>query len=101
MVFFLAIGLLLWIAFLLAALLLCCIIWVLCKQILWLMKLKPGLTGRKPAVSSKRNEPRVPARAEPQIASDIWPKWTASRRRYMDGELSFWQKQFDALNSRD
>jgi hypothetical protein len=109
MVFLLAIGFLLWIAFLLAALLLCCIIWVLCKQILWLMKFKPGLTGRRPAVSSKRNEPRVSARAEPrvharaepQIAPDIWPKWTASHKRYMDGELSSWQKQFDALNSRE
>ncbi|HEY9358393.1 MAG TPA: hypothetical protein VIQ52_18990 [Arthrobacter sp.] len=119
MVVFPAIGLLLWIAFLLVAFVLSGTIWLLCNLIIWLMDLKPRLTGPKPAASSQPNKRRVPAPArnqprvlvqnirpasapaEPRVDSGIWPKWTASHRQYMDGELSLWQKQFDALNSRE
>ncbi len=96
-----AIGLLLYIAFLLVAFVLSGIIWGLCSLILWLMELKPRSTRRKPPASSRRNVPPVRDRAEAQVASDIWPKWTASHRRYMDHELSLWQEQFDALSSRE
>ncbi|WP_461164371.1 hypothetical protein [Arthrobacter sp. R4-81] len=41
----------------------------------------------------------VPAPAPTQATSEIWPKWSSSHRRYMDGELAHWQEQFDALNS--
>lgn len=110
MVVFPAIGLLLWISFLLVVLVLSVTFWVLCKLILWLMGPKPRLTEGNTSVSSKRNIPRVPVpvrnkppvpvRGESSIGSDIWPKWTASRRQYVDRELSLWQEQFDALDFR-
>ena len=112
MLVFLAIGWLAYIGFLLGALVLASIIWVLCNLVLWLLDLKPRLTRRKPAArkpaASPRPSPRlrpkvspVRARAEAHVASDIWPKWTAARRQYMDRELSLWQEQFDALDSRN
>lgn len=64
---------------------------------------KPPL---KPAGNSKPTNPPAPepAAAEQPAAgtratSDIWPKWTPSRRRDVDRELAHWQEQFDALNS--
>jgi hypothetical protein len=103
-----AIGLVLWIVFLLVAFVLSGTIWVLGNLILWMLGLKPRRTRPNAAVSPRRtqppvpvparNRPRVPAQAgPPQVEPDIWPKWTASRRQYMDGELALWQQQFDAL----
>jgi hypothetical protein len=109
-----AFGLLLWIAFLLVALVLSGIFWLLSNLILWLMDLKPRLAGPKSrphappkaAASPKRNAPpvshRPAAKTKPasaaHAAADIWPKWTASHRQSMDCELTLWQKQFDALD---
>jgi hypothetical protein len=46
-------------------------------------------------------EPSHPSDAEraPGAIPDIWPKWTASYKRYVDQEKSLWQEQFDALTS--
>ena len=112
------IGLLLWVAFLFAATVLFGIIWAVSKIALWLIDLKFLPAGRqstlyppsKPPVRQQPNVPQepparsvapVPARphAEVNAASDIWPKWTASYRRYVDQEKSLWQEQFDALTS--
>ncbi|MEO8283956.1 MAG: hypothetical protein ABI568_11215 [Pseudarthrobacter sp.] len=106
-----AIGLVLWIAFLIVAFVLSGTIWVLRNLILALLGLKPRLTGPQSAASPRRNQPpvpvpgrnkpRVPFQAgSPQLEPDIWPKWTASRREYMDRELALWQQQFDALASQ-
>ncbi|WP_455833605.1 hypothetical protein [Pseudarthrobacter siccitolerans] len=59
------------------------------------------LTPNVPPAPSPRSVPRAPDRpvAEAHTASDIWPKWTASYRRYVDQEKSLWQEQFDALTS--
>ena len=103
-----AIGLVLWIAFLIVAFVLSATIWGLSNVMLWLLGLKPRLTGPHAAASPRRNEPpvRVPVRngpripvqaGPPQVEPEIWPKWTASRRQYMDQELALWQQQFDAL----
>jgi len=55
----------------------------------------------KTAASSRRNTPPAPeqAAAGTTIKSDIWPRWTPSRRRDVDRELALWQERFDALNS--
>lgn len=114
------IGLLLWIAFLFVAMVLFGIIWTVSKIVLWLMDLKPLLSGpinrlnapSRPPVRQRPNMPQVPApriiaqapgrpTAETQAASDIWPKWTASYRQYVNQEKSLWQEQFDALNFRE
>lgn len=112
-----AIGLLLWISFLLAVMVLCGIVWAVSTVALWLMDPKPRLNKRKgrpnapppkpavgpaPAVGTTRSAPGVPKRpaAEAQVASEIWPKWNVSHRRDVDREKSLWQEQFDALNSR-
>jgi hypothetical protein len=113
------IGLLLWAAFLFAATVLFGIIWAVSKTALWLIDLKvlpaqwqrPLNPPSKPPVRQRPNVPQaLPARsaarvanvtaAEVNAASDIWPKWTASYRRYVDQEKSLWQEQFDALNSQ-
>lgn len=118
-VIFSAIGLLLWIAVLFAAMVLCGIIWTGCKLILWAMDLRPLLAGpgtrpkalTRPAVGSIRlvarapSPPKVPRvqdrpPAQAQPASGIWPKWSPSHRLYKARELSLWQEQFDALDSR-
>ncbi len=97
MLVFLALGWLAYVGFLLDALVLAGIIWVLCNLVLWLLDLKPRLTRRKPAARkpaatpSPRPRPKVsPVRdpAEAKVTSEIWPKWTAARRQYMDRELS-------------
>jgi hypothetical protein len=112
------IGLLLWVAFLFAATVLFGIIWAVSKTALWLIDLKFLPAGRqsplnppsKPPVRQQPNVPpapaarsvsQVPARppAEANPVSDIWPKWTASYKRYVDQEKSLWQEQFDALTS--
>jgi hypothetical protein len=112
------IGLLLWVAFLFAATVLFGIIWAVSKSALWLIDLKVLPAGRQrplnppskphvrqgpnvPQVPPARSAARVPARpaAEANPVSDIWPKWTASYRRYVDQEKSLWQEQFDALTS--
>ncbi|WP_457966127.1 hypothetical protein M1E17_06045 [Arthrobacter sp. D1-29] len=111
-------GWLLYVAFLLGVLVLACIVWCVCKLALWLMDL-PRLTGPTPAVGprpkvppvprkpkaaplpQRAKVPQVPRRAAAEVTSDIWPKWTAARRQYMDRELSLWQEQFDALSSRE
>jgi hypothetical protein len=112
------IGLLLWVAFLFAATVLFGIIWAVSKIALWLIDLKSLPAGRQsplnprskptvsqhpnvPAAPSPRNVPQAPDRppAEVNAASDIWPKWTAAYKRYVDQEKSLWQEQFDALTS--
>jgi hypothetical protein len=111
------IGLLLWIAFLFVAMVFCGVIWAGCKVALWLMDIVPRLstpnaglkpprnpairlTPNVPPVPSPRTVPQVPDRpaAEAHAVSDIWPKWTASYKRYVDQEKSLWQEQFDSLN---
>lgn len=113
------IGLILWIAFLLAVFVICGIVWGLSHLALGILSLveRPG---QKRAAAVRRNPPqvqrpiphRVPPRAVAPVRnvaprpapapapSDIWPKWTPAHRRYVDEELALWQKQFDALNSR-
>lgn len=95
MLVFLALGWLAYVGFLLGALVLASIIWVLCNLVLWIMDLKPLLTRLKPIASkpaarkpAARPSPRptqqaAPLRAwaEAHVASDIWPKWTAARRQ--------------------
>ncbi|WP_170850709.1 hypothetical protein [Arthrobacter sp. OV608] len=56
-----------------------------------------------PQVPAPRIIAQAPGRptAETHGASDIWPKWTASYRQYVNQEKSLWQEQFDALNFRD
>lgn len=118
-VIFSAIGILLWIAVLFAAMVLCGIIWTGCKLILWAMDLKP-LPARpgarpkalaRPAVGSGRSVQRAPfppvvarvqdrPRAQAQPEPGVWPKWSPSHRLYKARELSLWQEQFDALDSR-
>lgn len=95
-----AIGLVLWIAFLIVAFVLFATIWGLSNVILRLLGLKPRLTGPQAAASPRRNQPPVPVpvQAGPlQVEPDIWPKWTPSRRLYVDREMALWQQQFDAL----
>lgn len=118
MLVFPAIGLLLWIAFLLAVLVLASILWALSSLAFWILGLKPRPSQKK-VTSARRDPPRVqrpvpdpaPTRAAPPVrdraprpapapaSSDIWPKWTPAHRRYVDEELALWQEQFDALNS--
>ncbi|MBT2596271.1 hypothetical protein [Arthrobacter sp. ISL-72] len=100
MVLFPAIGLLLWIAALFAGLVLASILWFLCQSMLWLLDLKDLLTRRKNAAASRRKVPPAHKPAARELTSDMMPKWTAAHRRYVDGQLSHWQEQFDALNSR-
>jgi hypothetical protein len=78
------------------------------------MDMNPRLTGRtsrpnalqKPATGPKRNAPPVPhwpaTKTQPRAhaASDIWPKWTTSHRQSVDRELTLWQEQFDARDTR-
>lgn len=119
MLVFPAIGLLLWIAFLFAALVLCGIVWALCHLALGILSVierprqkKIAGVRRDPPQLQRRVPVRVPPRAAPPVRdraprpaqaptpSDIWPKWTPAHRRYVDEELALWQEQFDALNSR-
>lgn len=112
------IGLLLWVAFLFAATVLFGIIWAVSKTALWLVDLKflpaerqsPLIPRSKPPVRQNPNVPLAPSPpsvpqapdrpvAEAHTASDIWPKWTVSYKRYVDQEKSLWQEQFDALTS--
>lgn len=118
-VIFSAIGILLWIAVLFAAMVLFGIIWTAGKLILWAMDLKPLPAGpgtrpkalARPAVGSGRSVQRAPfppvvarvqdrPRAQAQPESGVWPKWSPSHRLYKARELSLWQEQFDALDSR-
>jgi len=118
-----AFGFLLYIGFLLAVLVLAGIVWSLSHLGLGVTALIER-AGQKKAITPKRNPPQVqrtvprtaPPRAAPPVqaktqpapspapqqtpASDIWPKWTPSRRNYVDNELALWQEQFDALASR-
>lgn len=107
MLVFLALGWLAYVGFLLAAMVLAGIIWILCNLILWIADLKPRLTRQRPVVRKPVASPKpqpivapVRVQAEAHAASDIWPKWTPARRQYMERELSLWQEQFDALASR-
>jgi len=107
MLVFLALGWLAYVGFLFAALVLAGIIWVLCNLLLWIADLKPRLTrrkqiARKPAATPMRKPIAAPVRdrSDAQVVSDIWPKWTPARRQYTERELSLWQEQFDALDSR-
>lgn len=114
----LALGWLAYVGFLLGALVLAGIIWVLCTVVVWILDLRPQLARPSPAVQKPvvrkpvarrpaaiprpKPTPKVaPVRDRPaaHVTSDIWPKWTAARRQYMDRELSLWQEQFDALDS--
>jgi hypothetical protein len=101
MVLFPVIGLLLWIAFLFAVMVLAGIVWAVCNSALWLMELKVRLSRPKaPVVSKRQNVPRVPHPIEAAREPEIWPKWNAAHRQSVDRELSVWQEQFDALTSR-
>jgi hypothetical protein len=105
MLVFLALGWLAYVAFLLGALILVSIIWVLGNLVIWVLDLKPRpaprnkprLSGPKPAANPRPKVPPVRDRAKAEVTSDIWPKWTPARRQYMNRELSLWQEQFDAL----
>ncbi|PNI09410.1 hypothetical protein CXX84_03855 [Arthrobacter sp. AFG7.2] len=115
-----AIGLLLWIDVLLGALVLAGILWAAFGLIVGLANFAHLLIGgksrpsveRKTATGPKRIVPRAPpppqvtrapglAESGSKVASEIWPKWNTSHRRYVEGEKSHWQEQFDALNSRE
>ena len=119
MLVFAAFGFLLYIALLLAVLVLAGIVWALSHLGLWILGLRPRPSQKKvasvrpappqvrrrvPAPAPPRAVPQVQARApraaEVPAPSDIWPKWTPAHRRYVDQELALWQEQFDALNSR-
>ena len=129
MLVFPAIGLLLWIGFLFAVLVLCGIVWVFCqlvsgilyviappkqKKIASVRPVPPRVQPRGPDRASLRATPRAvprpappvrnvasrPPQAQAPAPSDIWPKWTPAHRRYVDEELALWQEQFDALSSR-
>ncbi len=114
-----AIGLLLWIGVLLGALVLVGILWAAFGLAVGLANLAHLVIGgksrpsgqRKTAAGPKRNVHRAPrppqvtrapgpAESGSKAASEIWPKWNASHRRYVEGEKSHWQEQFDALNYR-
>jgi hypothetical protein len=115
-----AIGLLLWIGVLLAALVLVGILWAAFGLVVGLANLahllirgntRPSVqrkTAPGPSRIAHRAPPppqatRAPGPAESgnKVASEIWPKWNSSHRRYVEGEKSHWQEQFDALNSRE
>lgn len=109
---FSAMGILLWIAVLLAVMVLCGIIWLFCQMMLWVMDLTQMVTHRHKATAARRNLPsaRTPAAskrnvtpapkpAAREITPDIIPKWNAGHRRYVDRDLADWQEQFDALDS--
>lgn len=113
MVLFPAIGLLLWIAFLFAAWVLCLVLWLLCQIVVWSTDAYAWRSRRKKATAPARNIPpaRKPAAAKRnatlapkpgalEITPDIMPKWNAAHRRYVDRDLADWQEQFDSLNSR-
>jgi hypothetical protein len=125
MLVFPAIGLLLWIAFLFAVLVISSIVWVFCHLVLWILNVispprptKVASVRRVPTRVQPHGPDRAPPRAVPRAAppvskvaprplqaqapapSDIWPKWTPAHRRYVHEELALWQEQFDALSSR-
>lgn len=126
MALFPIIGLLLWIAFLFAVVVLCGVAWVLGSSVLGVLELAgrhrkrsqqavgrprrpappaPVVSRPRTAPAPHRPAPPKPAAAPPAQShshsqSDIWPKWTPSHRLYKDYELALWQEQFDALNSR-
>jgi hypothetical protein len=119
MLVFPVIGLLLWIAFLFAVVVLSGIVWTLCQVALGILGViqRPGqdkrnLVARANATPGQRRVPaptppraappapsRAPLPAPARSPSEIWPKWTAAHRRYVDEELALWQEQFDALTS--
>lgn len=126
MVLFPIIGLLLWIAFLFAVVVLCGAAWVLGSSVLGVLELAGRHRKRSQQVvgTPPRPAPPVPVRSRPRTApapsrpappkaaaappaqsrnrdSEIWPKWTPSHRLYKNYELALWQEQFDALNSRE
>lgn len=99
-------GILLWIAYFVVVSVLLGIIWGVLGLLVCFENVWHRIVGRKKAANSKRNTPPAPepAAAEQPAAgasstSDIWPKWTPSRRRDVDRELAHWQEQFDDLNS--
>ncbi|GAB5080796.1 hypothetical protein [Arthrobacter sp. AD-310] len=126
MALFPIIGLLLWIAFLFAVVVLCGVAWVLGSSVLGVLELvgRHGKRSRQAVGRPPRQAPPAPVNSRPRTApsptrrtpstaatappaqshsnsqSDIWPKWTPSHRLYKDYELALWQEQFDALNSR-
>jgi hypothetical protein len=118
MLVFPAIGLLLWIAFLFAVLVLSGIVWAVCQLALGIMGVleRPGQTkGKGAGVRLAPAQRCVPVHAPPhaappvrdrtrpaqaQASAEIWPKWTPAHRRYVDEELAIWQEQFDRLASR-
>lgn len=119
MLVFPAIGLLLWITFLLAVFVLIGIVWALSHLALGILNVlapprQNGVAGvrRTPPQIQRLVPDRVPSRSAPPVRdraprpaqvpapSDIWPKWTPAHRRYVDEELALWQEQFDNLSSR-
>lgn len=97
---FSAMGILLWIAVLLAVLVLCGIVWLFCRTMVWLTGLTHLVTHPNVAVASRQNIPPVPKPALRVATPDLIPKWNAAHRRYVDRDMADWQQQFDALNSR-
>jgi hypothetical protein len=115
-----AIGLLLWIGVLLGALVLVGILWAAFGLVVGLANFahllirgntRPSVQ-RKTAAGPNRIVSRAPpppqatrapglAESGTKTASEIWPKWNTSHRRYVEGEKSHWQEQFDALNYRE
>ncbi|MCD5341420.1 SoxR reducing system RseC family protein [Arthrobacter sp. AK04] len=115
-----AIGLLLWIGVLLGSLVLVGILWAAFGLVVGLGNLAHLIirgntrtrVQRKTAAGPKLNVPRAPtppqatrapgpAESGNKVASEIWPKWNTAHRRYVEGEKSHWQEQFDALNYRE
>lgn len=103
MMLFPVIGLLLWIAFLFAVLVLCGVAWVLGSSVTGVLELAGRYRRRsQQAVGPPpRPAPPAPAKSRTSDSSNIWPKWTPSHRLYKNYELALWQEQFDALNGRE
>ena len=115
-----AIGLLLWIGVLLGAVILVGLLWAAFGVVVGLVNLahllirgntRPSVQ-RKTAAGPSRIVPRAspppqatrspgPAESGTRTASEIWPKWNTAHKRYVEGEKSHWQEQFDGLNYRE
>lgn len=119
-VLFSAMGILLWVGLLLAALVFFGVIWVIGQTVIWAVQLVSLLTRPDNSLAaSNRNvrpapNPAAPPRDVPpsrtppapkpaarQVTPDIVPKWNAAHRRYVNRDLADWQEQFEALNSRE
>jgi hypothetical protein len=123
-VLFSAMGILLWVGFLLALAVLFGVIWVVGHTIIGIVSLVGLATRPKAVAGPNRNvrpaprpiapprnatparkphapKPPAPKLPAPELTPDIMPKWNAAHRRYVDRSLADWQEQFDALNRRN